>query len=166
MRPSMDPTEAARALDLAAAQRRALADETRRPRWVWAAVFAYIVGLFTLEDFAPSAASWVILAIALVLLLRRALPGVSLRVAALFGFRAQTARVPAPTRIILVLVVVGAWIGMFLLLDADLPARLGAPAWMSEHSLAVMGVVLAIVMTPFAWAVDSFARAHVTRGRR
>jgi hypothetical protein len=162
---SMDPTEAASALDIAATQRRALADETRRPRWMWAALFVYIVGLFTLEDFAPAAARWVILVIAVILLLRRVLPGVSLRVAALFGRRAQPGRnlLPLSTRIIMLVVIVGVWVGMYLLLDADLPRRLGAPTWMSDHSLAVTGVLIAIIITPFSWAVDSFVHGRAAR---
>jgi hypothetical protein len=165
MTSSIDPAEAAKALDIAEAQRRSLARETRRPLWIWVALFVYIVALFAVEDFAHEAAVWVILAIAVVLWVRRLSPGFALRLNALVGLRASASRrvLPRRTQMILFVVIFGAWIGAYFLLEAHLPARVGAPMWMQEHSMAVSGLVVALVLTPAAWAVDTFTRSRITR---
>jgi hypothetical protein len=157
----MDPVRAADALRLAEAQRRRLEAETRLPRWVWAALFAYIVGLFALEDLAPQAAWWVILGIAVLLWVGRLAPGLRLRAAALIGRRAQTRRdlVPPVTRAVLFSVVVLAFVASFLLLNARLPAS--APDWMRDHRLTFTGILVACVLTPVAWASDRIARRRM-----
>lgn len=165
MTSSMDPAEAAKALDIAEAQRRSLARETRRPLWIWVALFVSIAGIFVLEDFAHEVAVWVILAVAAVLWVRRLSPGFALRLDALVGLRASASRglLSRRTQMILFVVVFGAWIGAYFLFEANLPVLLRAPMWMQEHSMAVSGLLVAMVMTPVAWALDTFTRSRIVR---
>jgi hypothetical protein len=157
----MDADQAAESLRLAAGQRRRLEVETRRPRWIWAGLFAYVVGLFALEDFAPQAARWVILVIAVVFWIGRLAPGVRLRAAALVGRRAQVGRavLPPVTRAVLLGAFIVAFVAAFLLLGAKVPDSW--PGWLREHRLTAIGVLVACVLTPVAWTGDRLARRRL-----
>jgi hypothetical protein len=157
----MDANQANEALRLAAGQRRRLEAETRRPRWIWAGLFAYTVGLFALEDFAPWVARLVILVLAVVFWVGRLAPGLRLRAAALLGRRAQLGRavLPPVTRAILLGAFIVAFVAAFLLVDAKLPDSW--PDWLREHRLTAIGVLIACVLTPLAWAGDRLSRRRL-----
>jgi hypothetical protein len=169
MNTSIDPADAARDLQTAAARRQALADETRRPLWIYPALFVYTVGLFALEDFVPQIAFWVLLVSVIAIVLNRSAPSLRLRVRSWFGLRAGPARgvVPAHTRIAIQAALLIAVIGGLLLINNDhLLADLGAPAWAVHHAITVYGVVDAIVMMPLTWVLDRVTRHYMMRGGR
>jgi hypothetical protein len=169
MNVSMDPADAARDLQTAAAQRQALADAARRPLWIYPALFVYTVALFALEDFVPKVGFWVIIAIAFLYALSQWAPSLRLWARSLVHLRVSAAIdvVPRHTRIAIragLLIVV---IGSLLLLSNDNSlAGLGAPAWAARHIIAVYGVAFAILMMPFTWLLDRVTRHYLTRGGR
>ncbi|MEV6843727.1 hypothetical protein [Actinoplanes sp. NPDC051411] len=169
MNASMDPADAARDLQTAAAGRRALADATRRPLWIYPTLFVYTVTLFALEDFVPKVGFGVALAIAFLYALGQWAPGLRLRVRSRFGLRVSAATdvVPRHTRIALRAAMLIVVIGSLLLLDNDHPlAGVGAPAWAVRHTITVYGVAFAILMMPFTWLVDRVTRHYLMRGMR
>ena len=168
MNTQMDPADAARALQTAADQRRTLAQETRRPLWTYVGLFLYCIVLFTLEDFVPEVSYWLILGLAVVLLLRRWAPGITLRARTLLKLRPRAAygAVPAHTRIAITVVMLAMVVGVYALASVNLPADVGAPSWAVHHALTVYGVIIAIVMMPVTWLIDRITRYYVARGTR
>jgi hypothetical protein len=165
----MDPADAARDLHTAAAQRQALADATRRPLWIYPAVFVYTVALFALEDFVPKVGFWVVLAIAFLYALSQWAPSLRLWVRSRLGLRVSTATdvIPRHTRIVIRAALLIVVIGSLMLVNHDhLLTGLGAPAWAVRHTITVYGVAFAILMMPFTWLLDRVTRHYVTRGGR
>jgi len=165
----MDPADAARDLQTAAAQRQALADATRRPLWIYPALFVYTVALFALEDFVPKVGFWVAIAIAFLYALSQWAPGLRLWVRSRLGLRVSAATdvVPQHTRIAVRTVLLIVVIGSLLLLSNDhLIAGLDAPDWVVRHTITVFGVAFAILMMPVTWLLDRVTRHYLTRGGR
>jgi hypothetical protein len=166
---SIDPADAARDLQTVAARRRALADATRRPLWIYPALFAYTVALFALEDFVPKVGFWVPLAIAFLYALSQWAPGLRLRVRSRFGLRVSAAThvVPRHTRIAIRATLLIVVIGSLMLVNNDhLLADIGAPAWAVRHTITVYGVAFAILMMPFTWLLDRVTRHYLMGGER
>jgi hypothetical protein len=169
MNTSIDPADAARDLQIAAARRQALADEARRPFWIYPALSVYTLALYTLEDFVPQAGFWVIVAMTVVLVLTRSAPAFRLRVRSRLGLRAGPASnvVPAHTRIAIRVVLLIVALGSLLLLNYDhLLADIGAPAWAVRHTITVFGVAMAIIIMPVTWVLDRITRHYMMRGGR
>ena len=169
MNTSIDPADAARDLETAAARRRALADAARRPLWIYPVLFVYTVALFALEDFVPKVGFGVALAIAFLYALSQWAPGLRLWVRSLLRLRASAATdvVPRHTRIAIRAALLIVVIGSLLLLSNDHPlAGLGAPAWAVHHTITVYGVAFAILMMPFTWLLDRVTRHYLMRGTR
>jgi hypothetical protein len=166
---SIDPADAARDLQTAAARRQALADESRRPFWIYPALFVYTVALYALEDFVPRLGFWAVLAMTIVLFLNRSAPAFHLRIRSWLGLRAGPASnvVPAHTRIAIRVVLLIVAFGSLLLINNEhLLADIGAPAWAVRHTITVFGVAMAIIIMPVTWVLDRITRHYLMRGGR
>jgi hypothetical protein len=169
MNVSIDPADAARDLRTAAARRQALADATRKPLWIYPALFVYTVALFALEDFLPRVGFWVIVGVAFLYAVGQWAPALRLRIRSWFGRPAGAAPgvVPQHTMIAIRAALMIVVIGSLLLVNNDhLLAGLGAPAWAVRHTITVYGVGYAIAMMPVVWLIDRITRHYLLQGSR